>query len=96
VAKPTLFLQLLGAITITPNPAAPGVKGLQTAVNDVAMWAEITCGLALVGSIVALAAGHAFQLRHATEGGKLGVIWSLVAAFLVGIATALINAALAL
>ena len=86
----------LAAVSITPNPGAPGVHGLQTVTNDAAMWAEITCGLALVGSIVALAAGHAFQLRHATEGGKLGVIWSLIAAFLVGIAAALVNAALAL
>jgi len=84
------------AITITPNPGAPGVRGLNAMVNDAAMWAEIMCGLAFVGSIVALAAGHGFQLRHATEGGKLGVIWSLIAAFLIGIATALINAALAL
>jgi len=86
----------LAAITITPNPNAPGVHGLQTVVNDAAMWAEVACGIALTGSIVALAAGHGFQLRHATEGGKLGVIWSLIAAFLIGIAAALINAALAL
>ena len=83
-------------INIAPNANAPGVDGLKTMVNDGAMYAAVLCGLAFIGGVLAIAAGHGFQLRHATEGGKLAVVWSLVAALMVASATAIVNAALSL
>ena len=70
--------------------------------HDIApMWSafaavEALRGLTFIGGVLSIAAGHGFQLRHATEGGKLAVVWSLVAALMVASATAIVNAALSL
>ncbi|MGA2924447.1 MAG: hypothetical protein ABSG43_00425 [Solirubrobacteraceae bacterium] len=78
---------------IKPNASAPGIAGIQTGTNDVAAWALAACGLALVTSLLLLAAAKGFHLERLHSAGKEGVIVALAAAFFVGLATVVLNAA---
>jgi uncharacterized membrane protein YhaH (DUF805 family) len=79
--------------SITPDPNAPGVRGIQHATNEVAMWALLACGIGAVASLLLLAAAKGFHLERLHTRGKEGVVVALIAAFAVGSIAAFLNAA---
>ena len=79
--------------SITPDQNAPGVKGIQHATNEVAMYALLACGVGALSSILMLAASKGLHLERLHSRGKEGVIVSLIAAFAVGSIAAFLNAA---
>lgn len=94
-----MFSKLIFAayhFSITPNQNAPGVKGIQNATNEMAMYALLACGIGAVASILMLAAAKGMHLERLHTRGKEGVIVSLVSAFAVGSIAAFLNAAYAL
>jgi uncharacterized membrane protein YhaH (DUF805 family) len=70
--------------SITPDQNAPGVKGIQNATNEVAMYALLACGIGAVMSLLMLAAAKGLHLERLHTRGKEGVVVSLIAAFAVG------------
>lgn len=79
--------------SITPDQNAPGVHGIQTATNEVAMYALLACGVGALMSILMLAAAKGLHLERLHSRGKEGVIVSLISAFFVGSIAAFLNAA---
>jgi hypothetical protein len=79
--------------SITPDQSAPGVKGIQHATNEVAMYALLACGVGAVMALLMLAAAKGLHLERLHSRGKEGVIVSLISAFAVGSIAAFLNAA---
>jgi uncharacterized membrane protein YhaH (DUF805 family) len=79
--------------SITPDQSAPGVKGINHATNEVAMYALLACGIGAVMSLLMLAAAKGLHLERLHTRGKEGVVVSLIAAFAVGSIAAFLNAA---
>jgi len=82
--------------SITPDQNAPGVRGIQRATNEVAMYALLACGVGAVMSLMMLAAAKGLHLERLHSRGKEGVVVSLISAFAVGSIAAFLNAAYAL
>jgi sugar diacid utilization regulator len=87
------FVLAVYHFSITPDQNAPGVKGIQGATNEVAMYALLACGIGAVMSLLMLAAAKGLHLEHLHTRGKEGVVVSLIAAFAVGSIAAFLNAA---
>jgi uncharacterized membrane protein YhaH (DUF805 family) len=82
--------------SITPDQNAPGVRGIQRATNEVAMYALLACGVGALMSLMMLAAAKGLHLERLHSRGKEGVVVSLISAFAVGSIAAFLNAAYAL
>ena len=82
--------------SITPDQNAPGVKGIQNATNEAAMYALLACGIGAVLSLLMLAAAKGLHLERLHSRGKEGVVVSLISAFAVGSIAAFLNAAYSL
>lgn len=82
--------------SITPDTNAPGVQGIETATNEVAMYALLACGIGAVLSLLMLAAAKGLHLERLHTRGKEGVVVALISAFAVGSIAAFLNAAYAL
>jgi hypothetical protein len=70
--------------SITPDQNAPGVRGIQRATNEVAMYALLACGVGALMSLMMLAAAKGLHLERLHSRGKEGVVVSLLSAFAVG------------
>jgi hypothetical protein len=81
------------AFSIKPDPSAPGVAQIQKATNIGAEYALLGAGLGLVLCVAAIAVSKGLHLERLHQRGKEGVIVALGAAFVIGLATALLNAA---
>jgi uncharacterized membrane protein YhaH (DUF805 family) len=79
--------------SITPDQNAPGVRGIQRATNEVAMYALLACGVGALMSLMMLAAAKGLHLERLHSRGKEGVVVSLLSAFAVGTIAAFLNAA---
>jgi sugar diacid utilization regulator len=79
--------------SIHPDQNAPGVKGITSATNEVAMYALLACGMGAVMSLLMLAAAKGLHLERLHTRGKEGVVVALIAAFAVGSIAAFLNAA---
>jgi sugar diacid utilization regulator len=87
------FVLAVYHFSITPDQNAPGVRGIQGATNEVAMYALLACGIGAVMSLLMLAAAKGLHLERLHTRGKEGVVVSLIAAFAVGSIAAFLNAA---
>jgi hypothetical protein len=78
--------------TVTPEAAhAPGAKGIQSAINVIAVYTLLAClaGFLLGGAIWAI--GGRIGNEHTSVGGKTGMVISVGVAFLVGGAAAILQ-----
>lgn len=78
---------------IVPDPNAPGLKGIQKGTNELAMYALIACGIGAVASLILIAAAKGVHLERLHTRGKEGFVVAIIGAFVVGIVSALLNAA---
>jgi hypothetical protein len=81
------------AFSIKPDASAPGITQIQHATNIGAEYALLGAGLGFVLCVAAIAVSKGLHLERLHQRGKEGVIVALGAAFVVGLATALLNAA---
>jgi hypothetical protein len=87
----------LGAILaydlqINPDPSGvPGTQAFQRLLNGMAVYVIGALGMALMAGGAAWAFGHHSGNCRASEAGKMAIISSLVGAFVVGGAAALVN-----
>jgi Family of unknown function (DUF6112) len=78
--------------TVTPEPAhAPGAKGIQSAINVIAVYTLLAClaGFLLGGAVWAI--GGRIGNDHTSVGGKIGMAIAVGVAFLVGAAAAILQ-----
>lgn len=60
------------------DPTAPGVSGLQAIANLLVTWIVIVSFLALLASLVCIPVGNGLSLPELSQGGKKGVLVSII------------------
>lgn len=60
------------------DPTAPGVSGLQAIANLLVTWIVVLSFLALLASLICIPAGNALSLPELSQGGKKGVLVSIL------------------
>jgi hypothetical protein len=78
--------------TVAPDPAhAPGAKGIQSAIDVIAVYTLLAClaGFLLGGAVWAI--GGRIGNEHTSVGGKIGMATCVGIAFLVGAAAAILQ-----
>lgn len=80
-------------IPVKPDPNAPGLKGLGQAVAWLASYAMYAAMGAAVLSVIALFVGKAIGEHRMVQGGKTGLLVTVVGAFALGILATVLNAA---
>ena len=79
-------------LNITPNTTAvPGLATLSTLMGSVMAFGLVLAFGGFVASAVAMAIGHHSGNPQFSSRGKSGLLWSLVAALLIGGANLLVN-----
>ena len=79
-------------VSISPNSTAiPGIKTLSTLMGTVMTFGLVLTFGGFVGSAIAMAIGHHSGNPQFSSRGKSGLLWSLVAALLIGGANLLVN-----
>lgn len=83
---------LEATLNITPNTTAvPGLATLSTLMGSVMAFGLVLAFGGFVASAVAMAIGHHSGNPQFSSRGKSGLLWSLVAALLIGGANLLVN-----
>ena len=90
------MLHLAAQFNIKPAGNAPGAGGLKHLTDLIAEYALIACGIGFVSSLLLMALSKGFHLERLSTHGREGLIVSAVGAFLVGAASAFMNAAFGL
>jgi len=79
-------------LQINPDPSGvPGTQAFQRLINGMAVYVIGLLGVGLMGGGAFWALGHHSGNYRASEAGKMAIITSLVGAFVVGGAAALVN-----
>lgn len=92
--------------TPTPGPVptidlsgaqnVPGYQGIVTGLNTLAIYVAILCGVAFVAALGSILIGNAFHIHQLVQGGKVGILVSLLVAFGLGLITVILNFAFSL
>jgi Family of unknown function (DUF6112) len=88
-----LVPSLFAVDPVTPTSAGlPGVNGLHTLMGWLMFTALSVCAASAILSGATLAYGHHTSRPDLAVRGKVGVLWALGGAFLIGISIPLVNA----
>jgi hypothetical protein len=84
---------ILAVDPVTPNSAGlPGVNGLHTLMGWLMYLALTICGCSAILSGATLAYAHHTARPDLAVRAKVGMVWALAGAFLIGISIPLVNA----